>query len=141
MIKTNANGDYLLPKAVFIPEINFTGVSKEPISIKVNQRAEIPLVRMFVKASDLDEVKVFNTGYASVAKERLTGSFASLSRKQIERSPASSILQSMPGKVAGMLFIENRQPGSLLPPFQIRGNSTIFSNALPLIIVDNYQFA
>jgi TonB-linked SusC/RagA family outer membrane protein len=141
IIKTNTNGDYLLPGAVFVPEIFFTGVSKEPVSIKVNQRAEMPLVRMLVKANDLEEVKVFNTGYTVAAKERLTGSFAFLSRKQIERSIASSVLQSMQGKVAGMLFIENRQSGSLLPAIQIRGSSTIFSDAMPLIIVDNYQFA
>ncbi len=49
-------------------------------------------------------------------------------------------MQAIPGKVPGVVFLENRQSGSSLPFGLIRGFSTIFSNNSPLIIVDNFPF-
>jgi TonB-linked SusC/RagA family outer membrane protein len=139
--ETDAKGCFTAPRAIFKPEIVLTAVNRKRMSVKINQRAEIPNIVMPVKVNNLDEVNVVvSNGYTQAAKDRLTGSFNFLSQKQIERSVASTILQSIPGKVPGVVFLENRQPGSLQPFALVRGSSTIFSNTNPLVVVDNFPF-
>ncbi|HEX6430094.1 MAG TPA: SusC/RagA family TonB-linked outer membrane protein [Niastella sp.] len=140
-VRTDENGKYYIPRAIFGSVLVLTAVSRHRVTIKINQRQDMPDLVMRVKASDLDNVNVVvSNGYVSVPKDRLTGSFNFLNRKQIDRTISSSILPTMQGKVPGFVFLENRQSGSSQPFALIRGISTIFSNASPLIIVDNFPF-
>lgn len=139
--ETDANGNFTVPRAIFKGEIVFTAVNRKRVAIKINQRTLLPNIRMPVKVNNLEDVNVVvSNGYGQAAKDRLTGSFISLNQKQIERTVSSTILNSIPGKVPGVVFLENRQPGSLQPFALVRGLSTIFSNTNPLVVVDNFPF-
>ena len=138
---TDDNGYYYVRQGIFETALVLTAINRQRVTIKINQRAEMPSVTMRVKVSDLDNVEVIiNNGYALVPKDRLPGSFSFLNRKQIERTVSSSILPAIQGKVPGTVFLENRLPDNNQPFAFIRGQSTIFSNSGPLIIVDNFQF-
>lgn len=139
---TRKNGEFILSKAIFETEITLSAVNRRTVIVRINQQTEMPDIVMPKKVDSLDEVNivVVSNGYALAPRERLTGSFSFLNRGQIERSVASSVTLSMVGKVPGMVFLENRQPGSLQPFALVRGLSTIFSNPNPLIVVDNFPF-
>ncbi|GGE19216.1 MULTISPECIES: SusC/RagA family TonB-linked outer membrane protein [Sphingobacterium] len=101
--------------------------AKYPLSIILNH-----------KISSLEEV-VVTTGYQSLPKERVTGSFATLNNELINRTISTDILSRMENVTSGLLFDKRFQDGTG-PLLSIRGQSTIQSNAAPLIIVDNFPY-
>ncbi|WP_235183519.1 SusC/RagA family TonB-linked outer membrane protein [Cellulophaga geojensis] len=84
--------------------------------------------------SKLDEVVLVSTGYQKISKERATGSYVGVSKKQIEK-PSSSIAERLTGVVAGLQTTTNAD-GSI--DIQIRGQSSLSANAQPLIVVDGF---
>lgn len=138
---TDENGIYNLRHSIFGSVLVVTAVNGRKLTELVNERAEMPTLVMPTKVSVLDNIEILvNNGYNATPKDRLPGSFSFLTRKQIERTVSSSVLDAMIGKVSGMVFLENRQPGSLQPFALIRGLATIFSNTNPLVVVDNFPF-
>lgn len=74
------------------------------------------------------------TGYQTISKERVTGSYDILSKEQIQK-PTSNIGTALVGTVPGLqatLDIEGN------PEFEIRGKSSLYANASPLIVVDGF---
>lgn len=91
----------------------------------------------------LEEVTI-STGYYSLPKERLTGSFSQISTKDIERTVSSNILDKMETMVPGLHF-DRRNAGRNKEQDQnlslrLRGTSTIYADMTPLIVVDNFPF-
>jgi TonB-dependent starch-binding outer membrane protein SusC len=95
---------------------------------------------MKIKPVTQDSVLKVNTGYQVIPKERATGSYPLISRKQLERQVATSILPKMEGRAPGLLLNKNRMPGTNLPFVSIRGQSTISANTEPLYVLDNFPF-
>lgn len=50
----------------------------------------------------LQDVEVVSTGYTQLPKERATGSFGTVTAKQIQETPAINILERIQGLVPGM---------------------------------------
>ncbi|WP_185210793.1 SusC/RagA family TonB-linked outer membrane protein [Sphingobacterium mizutaii] len=129
---------------------NFTIDLKGDTAIKVSavgyitvvlplKNISLPLViLMEPKISILEEV-VVTTGYQSISKERATGSFATINNKLINRSVSTDILSRMENVTSGLLFDKRFQDGTG-PLLSVRGQSTIRSNATPLVIVDNFPY-
>jgi len=89
----------------------------------------------------LDEVEVVNTGYQRISKERTVGSVDVLDQKMIDRSVSSNILSRINGLTTGLQLPKiNSNEGGNQPEFTIRGKSTLFANAEPLIIVDGFPY-
>lgn len=88
------------------------------------------------KVNELQEV-IVSTGYQNVPKERITGSFVSIDNDLLNRSVSSDVLSRLEGVTSGLLF-DRRVSGQ--PSISIRGQSTILSNASPLIVVDNFPY-
>lgn len=91
----------------------------------------------------LEEVTI-STGYYSLPKERLTGSFSQISTKDIERTVSSNILDKMETMVPGLQFDRrnagwNKEQDQNLS-IRLRGASTIYADMTPLIVVDNFPF-
>lgn len=90
----------------------------------------------------IQEVTI-NTGYYSIPKERSTGSFGIITKEQIERGASSSLLERLEGMTTGLnldRFNIQGESGKETNSFQIRGLSTIESNAQPLIIIDDVPY-
>ncbi len=110
--------------------------------VKITIQVSIPtkqLVTIKLQSEDmqLEEVTIVNTGYQSLPKNRVTGSFVKIDQALLNRSPGTNILNRLEDVVPGLVF--NRY-GSTSNVVNIRGQSTINANAQPLIIVDNFPY-
>src|SRR5690606_31154815 len=83
----------------------------------------------------LEEVEV-STGYQTIPAERATGSFVRVDNELLNRSVGTNILDRLEGVSSGVLF--DRRAG--LTDIRVRGVNTIFSNAEPLIVIDNFPY-
>jgi len=135
---TNANGEFSLatvdPEAVLV----FTSVNMETFEYGVSGKEEL-VVNLKTKVTALGEVTVsVNTGYQELSKERATGSFAQPDRQIFENRVSTDILSRLEGITSGVGFNKN---GSLnRTEIKVRGQSTIFANSQPLIVVDNFPY-
>lgn len=77
---------------------------------------------------------VVSTGYQQFPKERATGSFVAVDKALLNRSVSTDIIDRLKGVVPGLSF---NPVGTRI---SIRGQSTIFSNADPLIVVDGFPY-
>jgi hypothetical protein len=97
------------------------------------------IITLKAKVSELDDVEVtVNTGYQSIPKERATGSFVFIDNEQLNRRVATDIISKLEGITNGLVF--NRDPLTGKNQLRIRGESTIYSNSQPLIVVDNFPY-
>lgn len=87
-------------------------------------------------ASNLDQVMV--TGYQKISKERATGSFSQVNRETLDHRPVSNLSTALQGTVAGMQAKENAD-GSV--DFLIRGNTTLYADRKPLVVVDGFPIS
>ena len=85
-------------------------------------------------SDELDEVVV--TGYGTQRKATLTGSIATISGEDLEKSSSPNLGTALAGKVAG-LYIDtgNGAPGADNPAIRVRGTNT-FNNSSALIVID-----
>jgi len=84
--------------------------------------------------SELSEV-VVSTGYQQIPAERATGSFAFADNKLLSRRVSPDILTRISDVVPGVIFNKGRSSA-----LRIRGQSTIFAQADPLIVIDNFPY-
>lgn len=83
----------------------------------------------------LQEVQV-STGYQTLPKERATGSFSKIDKTQFERQVGTDVISRLKGIAPGLSFDERNGQTKL----SIRGRSTIFANAEPLIVIDGFPY-
>lgn len=87
---------------------------------------------------DMEEVEVFSTGYQNIPKDRATGSFVLVDEQLLNRRISTNLMDRLEDVVPGLSF--NRNRGSKSKPFNIRGQSGIFSDSAPLIVIDNFPY-
>jgi TonB-linked SusC/RagA family outer membrane protein len=138
-VMTNENGEFVIRGAACDSFLEFSYVSYETLLYELHGDT-IVHVQMKIRSEILDSVPMINTGYEVLPKERVTGSYSPVSKVQLERQTATSILTKLEGRAAGLLFNKNRIPGSGLPFISIRGQSTINANTEPLYVVDNLPY-
>ncbi|MFB0974266.1 MAG: TonB-dependent receptor plug domain-containing protein, partial [Bacteroidales bacterium] len=123
---TNDKGEYSLnvkdARGVSM-EFSFLGMNTvvEPL-----QNRSILNVTMNSDKLFLDEVVV--TGYQDIQKKKVTGAIATVSSNKIEERYTSNIMNNLEGRVAGL----STYGGKLT----IRGVSSIYAEANPLLVVD-----
>ncbi|WP_225975600.1 SusC/RagA family TonB-linked outer membrane protein [Panacibacter ginsenosidivorans] len=79
-----------------------------------------------------------STGYETLPKERATGSFAGVDSALYNSRISTGIITRLEGITSGLVF--NRGIPGRTTELSIRGQSTLFANASPLIVVDNFPF-
>lgn len=134
-VTTDSLGQFIIPRAACDPAIEFSCVGFEPYIYELSGDTVI-VIRMKIRPTLLDTANKINTGFQLLPKERVTGSYSKISRGQLERQTASSILSKLEGKAPGLLLNKNRIPGTGLPFISIRGQNTIAANTEPLYVVD-----
>jgi TonB-dependent starch-binding outer membrane protein SusC len=90
------------------------------------------------EAKSMDEVVV--VGYGAVRKRDLTGAVASVKGEEVKKVPASNVIESVQGKVAGVDIVRTSGGAGARPAVAIRGNRSINANNSPLYIVDGIQY-
>ncbi|MCD0489692.1 SusC/RagA family TonB-linked outer membrane protein [Pedobacter sp. MC2016-14] len=133
--KTNEDGYFSLAKvddkAILI--ISFLGFDSQEVKAVEN----IGTIKLAFGSGKLEEVEVISTGYQNIPKERAAGSYTVIDNKTLNRVVSADLLSRLKGVGNGILF--DNQTGNNLG-LSVRGRSTIFSNASPLIVIDNFPF-
>lgn len=135
---TNGKGEFSLrtDRREGVLLVSFLGYTTKEIAIDASTRnLSIQLKPDENLLSDVDVV--VNTGYQNIPKERATGSFVHIDNELLNRSVSTDIISRLKGIAPSLLFDE-RAGGE--PKLSIRGRSTIFANADPLIVVDNFPY-
>lgn len=125
--RLNATGD----KVVLL--ISYVGYQSREIEVSLPLAKPVD-IRMVPESSLLGEV-VVSTGYQDIPQERATGSFVRIDSALLNRRVSTDILSRLENTVTGLSF--NRRGSSTL---SIRGQSTIFANAEPLVVLDNFPY-
>ncbi|EAR02561.1 SusC/RagA family TonB-linked outer membrane protein [Maribacter sp. HTCC2170] len=113
--------------------LRFSYIGFTPVEMAVNNQSSLS-VAMQEDVASLDEVVV--VGYGTQKKGTLTGSVATASGEQLEKSSSPNLASALSGKVAGV-FVDtgSNQPGSDNSAIRVRGTNT-FRNSSALIVVD-----
>jgi TonB-linked SusC/RagA family outer membrane protein len=133
---TNAKGQY----EITVPEgasLVFSYIGFLSQTVPVGTLTEINIVLKVDEAHQkLNEVVV--VGYGTQRKSDLTGSVASLSGKDLDKTPVIGADQMLQGRISGLQLTQSDgQPGSPTS-IRIRGTNSINSGNEPLYVVDGF---
>lgn len=100
------------------------------------------------KVASLEEFGVVSTGYQSMSKERVNGSFVRIDSALLNRAISTDILSRLKGNVSGLASFQpsdqivNTSPSARNTGIIIRGISSISNqvNRSPLIVLDNFPY-
>lgn len=120
--------------------ISFIGYQPQESTLKPGQT--FLSVSLSPDSTQLNEVQIVSTGYQQIPKERATGSFVQIDSALLNRRVSTTILDRLDGLVSGLIFNKNAvsSPGANISAISIRGRSTIFAEAEPLIVLDNFPY-
>lgn len=82
----------------------------------------------------MDGGEVVVTGYQRISKERATGAYSIIKKEQLDK-PSTNISQRLIGQTAGVVPTLDADGNA---KFEIRGKSSLNTNAQPLIVVDGF---
>jgi TonB-linked SusC/RagA family outer membrane protein len=137
-VRTDAQGKFTIniPPATQQLQVSFIGFQTQIINVKgLTTDLSIALIP---KQEQLQEV-IVSTGYQDLPKERATGSFVKVDEELLNRRVSPNILSRLEDVVPGLTFNRgNSATGA--EDISIRGRSTLFANAQPLIVIDNFPF-
>ena len=137
-VYTDASGVFLIPLASSNEVLTISHIGFISKNISISENTSSPLIITLQDSSvKLDEV-VVNTGYQNIPKERATGSFVTVSNELLNNRVAPDIISKLEGITSGLVFFKGvpNRPAEI----NIRGQSTLFSNTQPLIVVDNFPY-
>ena len=134
---TDADGRYSLNVPDLqnsILTLSFIGFKSQ--EVPVGNRTSID-VTLEEDVTQIDEVVVI--GYGTQKRSDLTGAVGSVNEERLRERPASSLNQSLSGKIAGVQVNTNSgRPGGKAN-VRVRGFSSINSSNNPLYVVDGVQ--
>jgi TonB-linked SusC/RagA family outer membrane protein len=109
-------------------------------SREIRAQTDVGTLKLMMISGNLDEVQIVSTGYQTLPKERATGSFVRIDKDLLDRSVSTGILDRLDGVTSGLIFTSpvTRQFGQ--SAIEIHGRSTLFGNADPLIVLDNFPY-
>lgn len=150
---TDNNGYYKI-KASAADKLRFSYIGMKSIERSVGNNSTINIA--FDKRShNLTEVIVVSTGYQALSKDRATGSFATISAKDLKKIPTPNVVQRLEGQISGMKVSllagdrsfdytstlqsansSTRTMGATDYSLGIRGVNTLSGEKMPLLVVD-----
>ena len=81
----------------------------------------------------------FADGYQHIPKSMATGAYSSIDMRLFRNNPAGNIIDRLTGQLP-LLSGAAADPTHNAQPSALRGNTTIYGNRQPLIILDNFPF-
>ena len=132
---TDANGAFTLKNINENSRLVFSGVNVETFELAVNNRTLLGDISLKTRITALGDVTVSaSTGFQTISRERATGSYAVISRDQLEK-PSTNIAQRLIGTTAGL---QSTLDVNGNPSFEIRGLTSLYANSQPLVVVDGF---
>lgn len=132
---TDIDGNYVLPGVPEGSTLVFTYLGFKSKEVKATS-ASLNVV-MESDNELLDEVVVI--GYGQQRKVTLTGSVSNVGGKELLKSPAASLGNTLSGKLPGLQSVQyTGVPGADDPIIRIRGVGS-FNSAEPLVLVDGVE--
>jgi len=133
-VLTNDNGEFTLD-ANAGDQIAVSFIGYNFYTFSVTEGIPFQNVILHEGVSKLNEVVVSN-GYQSLPLEKATGSYEQVGKDLLNRSVGTNVLGRLEG-VSSILFDKRiGHDGELA----VRGRSTLFANAAPLIVLDNFPY-
>jgi len=127
---TNANGQFVLENVPYRTILQISYLGFKPLEIAAT--ANLGTVVMAAGDDMLKEVNVaINTGYQSLPRERMTGSFSYVSGARLESTLATNLKYALEGQASGVVLDKK---GNI----EVRGVSTFTAEKSPLVVVDGY---
>ena len=111
---------------------SFVGYTTRELALTLPLRDPL-IVRLESAVQQVEGITV-STGYQSFPKERATGSFVAVDRALLDRSVSTDVIARLRDVVPGLSF------NTVGTRISVRGQSTLFSNADPLIVVDGFPY-
>ncbi len=132
---TDINGKYVISiTKVAHPVLLFSYVGYESSEIKLTSANQTNNVVLQPSNKLLNEVVV--VGYGTQKKATLSGSVAGVSGKDLIKSPALNVTNSLAGSVPGLVVVgQSGEPGKDYSSLYIRGTNSLNDNS-PLVVVD-----
>ncbi|MBL4677318.1 MAG: SusC/RagA family TonB-linked outer membrane protein, partial [Mucilaginibacter sp.] len=132
---TDVDGKFALP-AMGSDTIVLTksGFATQSVAVHLGTRFRLILLP---EVEQLEEVKIVSNGYQSLPVQKATGSFEQVDKKTLNRVIGTDILSRLEG-VSTVQFDKRVGKSNALI---IRGQSTLFANAAPLVVLDNFPYA
>lgn len=134
---TDENGKYRLavPSASGTLVFSYLGFTTKEVALTSGRTVmDVSLAPLDM---ELTQVEVLATGYQEIPRERANGSFVGIDNELVNRRVSTGILERLEDVTPGLIF--NRE-GEEFEAISIRGRSTIYANAQPLIVVDNFPY-
>lgn len=126
---TDLDGKFVIKEAPAGCKITISYVGMKTITLPGSMDMQI---QMEDDSQMLEEVVAI--GYGSAKTKDLTSPIAVVRGEELANVPATSPMQALQGKVAGVTIVNTGTPGAG-PTVRIRGNGS-FSNSNPLYVVD-----
>jgi len=121
---TDVHGHFSLRVHSNTDEIEVYFIGYKTANVRLNPDQKNYKVELQTDTEQLEEVVV--TGYQTISKERVTGSFAKVDRKQLETQRINSVEDMLEGHVAG--YTDGR----------IRGITSMNGVTTPLYVIDGF---
>lgn len=93
------------------------------------------LVTLHEDSTSLGDV-VVTTGYTTIRRQNFTGSYASLSGKELERDGSADVTKMLEGRFAGVSFQNVSGTFGAAPKLRIRGATSLSGDNKPLWVID-----
>lgn len=129
---TDIDGNFTLsvaPNASL--KVSYVGYTEQ--LVKVNNQTSLNIV-LQEDTELLDEVVVI--GYGTMKKRDLTGSISSVKSDVITMTPATNVMESLQGRVAGLDITKTSGQAGEGVNMQLRGNRSLNASGQPLFLID-----
>jgi len=136
-VLTDQTGSFMLKGGLVKGMLMVSFLGYAPARVDVPADGQPLVVVLSAAAAQLEEV-VVSTGYQTVPKERVTGSFVQVDNKLLNRRVSTGVLERLEDVTPGLLFNRGRSAGAGL--ISVRGQNTIYGNSSPLIVLDNFPY-
>ncbi|MCR8560763.1 SusC/RagA family TonB-linked outer membrane protein [Mucilaginibacter sp. BJC16-A38] len=137
---TDADGHFEIA-AIKGDEVEVTFIGYASFTFIAEKDESFLQVTLSSSTAKLKEISVISTGYQTIPKDRATGSFATVDNELLNRRVSPDLLSRLEGVVPGLLFNRNTANSSQgLADISIRGNSTLFANSQPLVVLDGFPY-
>jgi TonB-linked SusC/RagA family outer membrane protein len=130
--QTDVSGAYKLSVPVTAKTLVFRFVGFKLVELPIS--GNVINTQLEQDSKQLTEVVV--VGYGTQKRANITGSIASVSAKQIEGTPVTSLEQAIQGKAAGVFIQSNNGKLGQGIQVRVRGSSSVSAGTQPLYILD-----
>ena len=115
-------------------EFSFVGFSTQIVDF--NRTSERDTMRVILKENVVNMDEVVVTGYQSVKKKAMAGSFSKVEAKDLVMTGSQTLEQMLQGKLPGVMVVNQSGLTGTRQKVRVRGTSTLVGNAEPVWVVD-----